>query len=84
MLSLFLLFCFLIFLFLGASSKKDDTIFAINPASLTIGRDGQVTLSPGNSTWHGTDFMAPEIASGTSHALSDTAVEKVSFYCFYF
>ena len=61
----------------GASGKKDDTPFVISPNTLTVCRDGQVSVTPGDSTWHGTDFMAPEFCSDTAHTLSDTAIEKV-------
>lgn len=64
------------FVHVGAT-HKDGSLFAISPLTLNLCQDGQVTFGPGNTTWHGTDIMAPEYSNCCQHSMSDTAVEKV-------
>lgn len=64
----------------AATHKEDGTTFVISPQTLTVCRDGQVTFAPGPSTWHGTDFTAPEVSSNQTHCMSDTAIEKMFLF----
>ncbi|XP_076444259.1 tyrosine-protein phosphatase non-receptor type 13-like isoform X5 [Babylonia areolata] len=64
----------------GGSRKKDETPFVISPMTLTVCQDGQVSLTPGDITWDGSDFKAPECGIDSAHIQSDTAIEKIFLY----
>ncbi|XP_025086177.1 tyrosine-protein phosphatase non-receptor type 13-like isoform X6 [Pomacea canaliculata] len=66
--------------FIKGATHKDGSLFAISPLTLNLCQDGQVTFGPGNTTWHGTDIMAPEYSNCCQHSMSDTAVEKMFVY----